>query len=543
MVSAVIVMITLIGLGFVQRIATEHKAVTVHGGELQRAALVESGAELLSVLAEQPPAARLAAGGLEDNPALFRAVTVFDDPASGLHGRVTVLAPHAENDAVVRLGYGAENESARLNLAVLLDWDQKSPGAASRALMALPGMTESIAAAILDWIDGDDEQRPFGAEADYYAGLSLPYGPRNGIPANIEELLLVRGVSRAMLLGPDLNANYQIDANEMAGGGAAGASLPWAALLTVYSGERNVAEDGTPRIDLNHKDLRQLHQRLSRVLDPRWADFIVLYRQFGPCTDEMLAKAEADLQKAQEAAALAQNAAAQAPEILMPFGPSPGPGAPPEQQGQAFLPGDMAAADVAQALAAPPSGSSIPSHPAQIESVLDLIGKKVLIPTPPGQPLQVVESPFTADHSTMREYLPALLNQTTTTAEKVLPGRINLNLASRAVLLAVPGIDAQLVERIVAGRHTTADDPQRRHPAWPLAEGLCEIDEMKALLPYLTAGGDVYRAQVVGFFEEGGAVARAEVVIDATTSPSRQAYRKDLRLAGQGYSWETLAGH
>ena len=63
---------------------------------------------------------------------------------------------------------------------------------------------------------------------------------------------------------------------------------------------------------------------------------------------------------------------------------------------------------------------------------------------------------------------------------------------------------------------------------------------MKALLPYLTCGGDVYRAQIVGFFDSQGPTARAEVVFDATQTPPRLVYAKDLRILGRGYAWETL---
>jgi hypothetical protein len=63
---------------------------------------------------------------------------------------------------------------------------------------------------------------------------------------------------------------------------------------------------------------------------------------------------------------------------------------------------------------------------------------------------------------------------------------------------------------------------------------------MRTLLPYLTTGGDVFRAQVVGFFDDSPLSARAEVVVDGTASPPRQVYWKDLRLLGRGYSRETL---
>jgi hypothetical protein len=52
----------------------------------------------------------------------------------------------------------------------------------------------------------------------------------------------------------------------------------------------------------------------------------------------------------------------------------------------------------------------------------------------------------------------------------------------------------------------------------------------------------VFRAQVVGYFDDPGPSGRAEVVIDATRSPPRQIYWKDLRLLGPGYTAAELTG-
>ena len=37
--------------------------------------------------------------------------------------------------------------------------------------------------------DSDAARRSVGAESDYYAGLGVPYGPRNTVPTSLEELL------------------------------------------------------------------------------------------------------------------------------------------------------------------------------------------------------------------------------------------------------------------------------------------------------------------------------------------------------------------
>jgi hypothetical protein len=61
------------------------------------------------------------------------------------------------------------------------------------------------------------------------------------------------------------------------------------------------------------------------------------------------------------------------------------------------------------------------------------------------------------------------------------------------------------------------------------------LEKMKALLPYLTAGGSVYKVQTVGFFDKGGPVVRIEAVIDATESPPRMLSLKNLTPLGPGF--------
>lgn len=54
---------------------------------------------------------------------------------------------------------------------------------------------------ILDWRDLDDFYRPHGAENEYYRSLKEPYDCKNGYLATIEELLLVRGVTKELFWG------------------------------------------------------------------------------------------------------------------------------------------------------------------------------------------------------------------------------------------------------------------------------------------------------------------------------------------------------
>ena len=60
---------------------------------------------------------------------------------------------------------------------------------------------EELVDAIKDWIDADDEVTGAGAEGAYYAGLQRPYTVKNAAIDCIEELLMVKGVTRELFYG------------------------------------------------------------------------------------------------------------------------------------------------------------------------------------------------------------------------------------------------------------------------------------------------------------------------------------------------------
>ncbi len=172
-------------------------------------------------------------------------------------------------------------------------------GAGRTLLLALPSMTEDIADAILDFIDADDTPREYGAEREYYTSLPIPYAPVNGPLQSIEQLLLVRGVTPSLLFGLDQNRNGVLEPSESAaavqsGSGMGNAAtttsdstatelpdLGWAIYLTLYSKEKNVAGDGSPRININGSDLATLQTDLAAAVGDDLATFIIAYRVNG----------------------------------------------------------------------------------------------------------------------------------------------------------------------------------------------------------------------------------------------------------------------
>src|SRR5207249_2350667 len=98
-------------------------------------------------------------------------VVVREDEHARLQGRFSLMAPPAVDDAIggsTTVRYGVIDESGKININALVALDS-SGKVAHDALIKLPNMTEEIADAIIDWIDADDEQRPSGAENQYYS--------------------------------------------------------------------------------------------------------------------------------------------------------------------------------------------------------------------------------------------------------------------------------------------------------------------------------------------------------------------------------------
>lgn len=511
----VIALLTLGGMAFFDRMFAERRASRAYGRQLQCRHLAESGVEYVKAVLTQDPEVLKQSGGLYANPGTFQGILVTDDPLAAFRGRFTVLAPDLTTDGYYGgIRYGLENESARLNLNTVLLADSGGQDGARNVLLTLPGMTESIADAILDWIDADSDMRLLGAERDYYSSLNPPYAPRNGPIGSIEELLLVRDVTPALLFGADLNRNAAIEEEgerplteiENVDNSLGTLDRGWAAYLTLDSAEANLRPDGQPKIDVNMDDLQALHTQLAEVLDQDMANFIIAYRQGGPYQDQ-------------------GNTGQAASSLTLDF----------TQPGR-----------------------------QKLTTILDLIGVSTQVARTPGaaQPAQgsnpgptqggsqktnqnsriVVTAAFPNQPGAMQSYLPKLMDNLAVNAAATIPGRININQAPKSLLAGIPGLNPNAVDQIIANRDVTLGQqrPEQVHETWLLSSGVVELAEMKKLMALVTTGGNVYRAQVVGFFDAEGPADRLEVVIDATQSPPIVRRRWELRELGPGYSAEVL---
>ncbi len=493
-VLVVVAVLALAAYAFHDVMMAENEVTQMVGRQVQAYSLAASGVADLQVFLMQDAATQSEAGGRYDNAARFQAVTVVQEEGETDLGRFTVVAPALDTEGNASgVRYGVEDESARLNLNALtwIDTQGQALGqetAGRDLLMALPGMTEETADAILDWLDEDEEPREYGAESDYYSSLSPGYAAKNGQLETVEELLLVRGVTPQLLFGADVNRNGIIDAGEMEQSGAAltdteSITTGWAGQLTLYSKENNVTAEGLPRVNLKEDDMQTLYDSLTAVLPEEWAVFIVAYRQNDPYSGS--------------------------------------------EAGEPYSSGEL---DLSQ------------PGKTKLTQVLDLIGKKVQVKFKGAEKETVLQSPFAEDLVSMSTYMSDLVEQVTIVPAEVIPGRININQASRDVLAGIPGMTDEIVEQIVGQRTPDPglDAPNMAHETWLLTEGLVTLDEMRTLMPFVCAGGSVYRAQVIGYYDDGRAASRLEVVLDATQQPASVLLWRDISHLGRGYSLETL---
>ena len=503
-VVVVLMLAALAGYGAVLRLQTEHKAARFRGDQLQADLAADAAVARLADVMRRSPRERRAGGGVFDNPDLFFGVGLDSpfDVTTGLGGEgaanlgpgFSVLAWPAPEAWVVptlgrdasplgdtatdRLRFGVDHECAKLDLNQLLAWEQLQPGIGRYALTQFPGVDDSLADAILDWIDADDTPRDFGAESDYYLALPHPYRAANRPLASLSELLLVRGVTPDWLLGPqagdllsfaaEWNAEPGVAdlaasaAGETPRGGTSDeTSTPAIAWFTVHSACRNETLEGAKRWDVNAVDLVALHQGLSEALGVEWANFIVLYRQYGPASGADSARA---------------------------------------------------ASEIAVDLNRPAS------H--RIATVLDLLTAHAKAPG--DSESSVVASPLARSKELWLTEGPRVLDALATSPAPTQFGVVDWSVADKRVVASLPGVDAALLQRVLAIREEPSARTGERSDSYEvlmrlLVDGAMPLEKARTVFPSLTNRGDVVRCFVVGYAGPSGPTAIREVVLDAAT--------------------------
>jgi type II secretory pathway component PulK len=142
-----------------------------------------------------------------------------------------VIRPNYDDESLP--SFGLVDETSKLNL-------NTTP---IEALRLLPGMTDPIAGAIVDWRDEDDDISDNGAESGTYLGRADGYRAKNAPFEAVEELQLIEGMTPELLYGTPESANAVVTEYHQTYG--------LFDFFTVYTRQPNTAADGTARININ----------------------------------------------------------------------------------------------------------------------------------------------------------------------------------------------------------------------------------------------------------------------------------------------------
>ena len=304
--------------------------------------------------------------------------------------------------------------------------------------------------------------------------------------------------------------------------------MGWAPYLTLHSLEKNVAADGSERININGDDLQLLYEQLTEVLgNDLWASFIIAYRiggqPGGGGVSPLMKMASMSAASADPDGALGVR--------LESLGGSQGAlqtgnGGDSGTEPQPWDASLLSQFDLSQA------------GGVKFTQVLDLIDATVTVQQ--GENSVTYSSPLTSLPLDLATSSPLLMDLLTTVSSPYVPGRINIMECPREILLGVPGLTEEIVADIIAARNDGSDSPTRKFETWLTIEGYITMDEMRALLPLVTCGGDVFKAQVVGFLEGEAAFSRVEAIVSGAGEVPEILFFRKMDHLGRGFDITTL---
>lgn len=545
-VLVVVVVLSLAAYRFTEAMTNEHNAALRASEAAQAKTFAASGVYFAAGMLADPDTFRnTLASNPFDNQA-FANVTLGPQTGGRQGGRVSLISVadtysgSGEGRYVPR--YGVTDESGKLNVNALIQQDPTGQ-VLYDALMKLPNMTEEIADAIVDWLDADDTQRASGAESAYYGGLTPAYLPKNGPAASLDELLLIRGVTPALLYGNDRNRNGKMDPAEADGNDF---NRGWSEFLTVYGREVDADVNGNARINLNDSalDAATLSEQLTAALGQELSDYILAARLYGTSQVQSTATQTTVVLSATSGGTVQISTTTSTSGT----GGSKGSGNP--SSGGSSGGKNSSSSGSSSAQTVPGTADDLRAAvqnsidtggqlKKKVSALLALYNSQVTLPKPansqPNTPQKVVQSPLN-DTAKLKELLPKLMDAATTrTSFEIIP-RVNVNTAPPEVMAAVPGLTQENIDAILAARsNLSPDDLATTTGAWLVTQANVPPAVYQALDPYITGRTMTYRVHSVGYFGKGGPVARVEAVIDTNQGHPRILYYRDVTDLGRGF--------
>lgn len=133
--------------------------------------------------------------------------------------------------------------------------------------------------------------------------------------------------------------------------------------------------------------------------------------------------------------------------------------------------------------------------------------------------------------------LGQLMDRYTTDAQRVRPGRVNINTAPASILAQLEGIDEALGNAIVSTRQGLSPEASRSI-AWLLEERLLDAGQFRQIEPRISARSFQFHVQVIGYALPSGRYCVIEAIVDLIGPKPRILYLRDLTKLGVPYHFK-----
>ena len=484
---------------------------------------------------------------LDEGAMAYRFSIVADDPT--------------DDEEYVRFGITDESSKVNLNQAdeeQLLVLVRKAVGDDEEII------PREIVAAILDWRDEDQVSRSEegDTEDEYYLNLDEPYPVKNGPFDTVEELLLVKGVTGQILYGEDIDRNGLLTDNEDDGEESFPPDNEDNSLnrglypyLTVHSYESNVSNENRPRIYLLG-EAESVRAELSKVFEdePGLVDYIVSATRSqgsGQGGGQKGPKGGGDQGGGKEGGPGGADSTGKPGEEGGPADLTGGSStdkeegldsrkAGPRQQygeegSEAGLeeeePGEGEEEPTDEELGEPEEGEfadegageetdDAGSQLGPIRTPAELLRGQIVDGDPSPSPLGI-------------EHLAVLMDCTTVEPpeKQRLPGLININTAPAPVLRCLRELTGEQIEGILETRGSL-DAEEKATTAWLVTEEVVDLETYIAVAPKITARGQQFMIESLGYGDHIGMVVRLQVVVDLVGPVAQTIYSRYLTYLG-----------
>ncbi len=471
----------------------------------------------------------------------------FNDP--GIVYRYSIVADDPSDDEDF-IRFGVTDESAKLHL---------NEASEEQLLILVTAATatdseivpEEIVHAILDWRDPDSESRGENGDTEgaYYLDLDKPYAVKNGPFETVEELLLVKGVTGQILYGEDFDRNGLLSPNEDDGeltfppddeDGVLNRGLyPY---LTVLSMDRGVSNDNRQRINLLG-ETEAVREQLDVEFpdEPLVIDFIMgaTRRQTptgGDNADGNDSESNTEGNNTGDTGETGNNDPSEGEENE-------------DANAETVDPSDEDK-DNTRRQRRPRDDTNQPedveddSQPNGGESGINQGGSESNGARNASTPIQspaALLNDVTVDGEFVRspiqeEHLVVLMDRTTVSPpdKQDVAGLININTAPGPVLRCLTELTDEQVGAILETRLTLSSE-QKETIAWLYSEDVLDVDTFVLVAPKITARGQQFMIESLGYADHVGMITRLQVIIDLAGPIAQTVYYRDLTKLGAQY--------